>query len=72
LKVSKDSMPQKEHMCPLCGSKMQRVVFLGDYKDLLAYMAVVDERNKGLWLDLKDKDGNWLWRSAYADKYRNE
>ena len=70
LKIPKGKLPQIEHLCPLCGSKLQRVKFLGDYKDLLAYMAVADERNKGLWLDAKDKDGNWLWRSEFADRYR--
>jgi len=64
VKVPKFKLDFERCCCPLCKLPLQKVVFLGDYKDLLAFMAVKDERNKGLWLDLKDKDGNWLWRTV--------
>ena len=62
-------MPQKEHLCEICGETLYDIAYKGDYKKLLAFMAGFRD-GEGFWLDAKDENGNWLWSAVHNEKYR--
>jgi hypothetical protein len=64
LKIPKGSLPQKEHLCPICAEKMYEIRYKGDYAKLLAFMAGFKD-GKVFMLDAKDEDGNWLWSAVH-------
>jgi len=71
MKFPKLAMPYKKSECPVCKIPLQKIVYLGDYKDLLSFLAVKDEQNKGVWLKLVDDDGNLMFRVAVEKKRKN-
>ena len=68
LRVPKGALPQKEHLCEICGEKLCDIVYKGDYKKLLAFMGGFKD-GKGFLLDAKDENGNWLWAAVHDGRY---
>lgn len=70
MKFPKLALSYLKPECPVCKIPLQKIVYLGDYKDLLSFLAVKDERNKGVWLKLVDDD-NLMFRYAKEDSCKN-
>jgi len=69
LRIPKGALPQKESLCEICGEKLYDIVYKGDYKSLLAFMAGFKD-SQGFLMDAKDKEGNWLWSAVHEDKHK--
>jgi hypothetical protein len=52
----------------ICGEKLYDVVYKGNYKSLLAFMAGFKD-NHGFVLDVKDENGEWLWFAVHKERY---
>jgi hypothetical protein len=70
LRIPKGALPQKENLCEICGEKLYDIVYKGDYKSLLAFMAGFKD-SQGFLMDAKDRDGNWLWSAEHKDRYKS-
>jgi hypothetical protein len=64
LKIPKGRLSYKKPECPICKIPLQKIVYLGNYKDMLSFLAVKDEKNKGVWFDLVDGHGSLMFRLA--------
>jgi hypothetical protein len=69
LRIRKGDLPQKEHLCPLCASKMFLANYVGEAKRLLSMMSAYPDGHI-FWLDAKDEHGNWLWSAIHEDRHK--